>query len=199
MRFAMRSRFSISKTLPTFDGVLIDSSFPCRFGAAKFGQSALQRFIRSHRIRTRLLAELICRGKQFPPMISDAANRVIVRRRHYREFRGQISQREVPFLIHSDVLQHAGAHLFDGAIRRRHQADAFRTVRFSMRFSQAALKIRFTKILGVWISSGGISPTSTSSSTSAMVTLAAVAIIGLKLRAVLRYTRFPQRSPFHAL
>ena len=39
---------------------------------------------------------------------------------------------------------------------------------------------------GVWMSSGSISPGSTRCSTSAIVSLPAVAIIGLKLRAVLR-------------
>jgi hypothetical protein len=39
---------------------------------------------------------------------------------------------------------------------------------------------------GVWTWSGSSEPTSTSSSTSAMVTRAAVAIIGLKFRAVFR-------------
>ena len=39
---------------------------------------------------------------------------------------------------------------------------------------------------GVWMWSGSMSPGSTRCSTSAMVSLPAVAIIGLKLRAVLR-------------
>ena len=45
---------------------------------------------------------------------------------------------------------------------------------------------------------GSSSPTSTRFSTSAMVTRAAVAILGLNLRAVLRKTRLPHLSPFQA-
>ena len=51
---------------------------------------------------------------------------------------------------------------------------------------------------GVWMSSGASSPTSTSCSTSATQTCPQVAIIGLKFRAVLRKTRLPDLSPFHA-
>src|SRR5262249_18012005 len=46
--------------------------------------------------------------------------------------------------------------------------------------------------------SGSISPTSTSCSTSAIVTLAALHISGEKLRAVSRKTRFPHLSPLKA-
>src|SRR5882762_1941617 len=53
-------------------------------------------------------------------------------------------------------------------------------------------------MLGVCTMSRSSSPTPTMCSTSAIVTLAAVAIIGLKFRAVFRYTRFPHGSPFHA-
>ena len=48
---------------------------------------------------------------------------------------------------------------------------------------------------GVWIDSGSSSPTGTISPTSAIVTRAAVAINGLKLRAVRRYQRLPSSSP----
>ena len=47
--------------------------------------------------------------------------------------------------------------------------------------------------------SGGISPIGTISSTSAIVIRPAVAIAGLWLRAVLRKTRLPSGSAFHAL
>ena len=47
---------------------------------------------------------------------------------------------------------------------------------------------------GVWIDSPSMPPTATISRTSAMVSVAAVAIIGLKLRAVLRYQRLPRAS-----
>src|SRR4051812_990982 len=46
--------------------------------------------------------------------------------------------------------------------------------------------MRLTKIPAVWMWSGSISPAGTRCSTSATVILAAVAIIGLKFRAVLR-------------
>src|SRR5262245_66675695 len=59
------------------------------------------------------------------------------------------------------------------------------TVRFSMRFSYPlAWKIRWTKIAGVCTASGSSWPTSTSSSTSAIVMRRAVAITGLKFLAV---------------
>src|SRR6267378_6625046 len=64
---------------------------------------------------------------------------------------------------------------------------AFLTVRFSIRFSNTSpWKILFTNTLGVCTMSGSSSPGSTRCSTSAIVILAAVAIIGLKFRAVLR-------------
>ncbi len=47
-------------------------------------------------------------------------------------------------------------------------------------------KMRSTKMPGVWMASLSSAPTGTSSSTSATVTLPAVAIIGLKFRAVFR-------------
>src|SRR5690606_6237522 len=58
---------------------------------------------------------------------------------------------------------------------------------------------RCTKIPGVTTASGSSSPSGTTSLTWAMVHLAAIAISGPKLRAVLRYTRLPQRSPRCAL
>src|SRR5947199_6859144 len=74
-----------------------------------------------------------------------------------------------------------------------------RVLRNSMRLLAAPTStMRLTKMPGVWMWSGSIWPAGTRCSTSATVTLAAVAIIGLKLRAVLRYTRFPAVSPFQA-
>src|SRR2546427_2124599 len=52
---------------------------------------------------------------------------------------------------------------------------------------------------GRWMSSGAISPTSTTSSTSTMQTLPAVAAAGLKLRAVRRNCRLPLLSARWAL
>src|ERR1039458_6598213 len=74
----------------------------------------------------------------------------------------------------------------------------FRAVRRSMRLTRGATTTRFTKMPGVSTSSGSSPPGSTSSSTSAIVIRPAVAAIGLKLRAVFRYTRLPSRSAFHA-
>src|SRR5450631_561799 len=51
---------------------------------------------------------------------------------------------------------------------------------------------------GRWMASGSSSPGSTRCSTSAMAILADMAQTGLKLRAALRKTRFPCRSPFQA-
>src|SRR5437764_15391812 len=66
-------------------------------------------------------------------------------------------------------------------------------------FYASCLTTRCTKIPGVTIASGSSSPSGTISLTCAMVTLAAMAMMGPKLRAVLRYTRLPQRSPRCAL
>src|ERR1051325_10163447 len=74
----------------------------------------------------------------------------------------------------------------------------FLTVRCSMRLARLATTRRWTKMPGVWMQSGSSSPSSTSSSTSAMQIFPAVAAIGLKLRAVLRKTRLPWRSAFCA-
>jgi hypothetical protein len=52
---------------------------------------------------------------------------------------------------------------------------------------------------GVTTASGSRAPTGTSSSTSAMVVRAAMAIMGAKFRVVLRNTRLPWASPFQAL
>ena len=61
------------------------------------------------------------------------------------------------------------------------------TVRFSIRFSYfSPLTTRCTKMPGVMMASGSKAPAGTISSTSAMVTFAAMAIMGAKLRAVLR-------------
>src|SRR5690606_29204397 len=56
-----------------------------------------------------------------------------------------------------------------------------------------------TKMPGVTTASGSSSPSSQTRPTEAMVWRAAMAITGPKLRAVLRYTRLPQRSPASAL
>src|SRR5216683_1448005 len=62
-----------------------------------------------------------------------------------------------------------------------------RVLRNSMRFLPVPTStMRWTKMPGVWMWSGSSSPAGTSCSTSATVTFAAVAIIGLKLRAVLQ-------------
>src|SRR5450755_3038236 len=69
----------------------------------------------------------------------------------------------------------------------RYPEAAFVTVLFSILFSNNwPWKIRFTYTLGVCTRSASSSPGSTRCSTSAMVILAAVAIMGLKLRAVFR-------------
>src|SRR4029077_6497392 len=83
---------------------------------------------------------------------------------------------------------------------RHNQLALFLTVRFSIRLGWPVLNtIRFTYTLAKCTLSGSSCPGSTISSTSAMVTCAAVAITGLKFRDVLRNTRLPQRSAFHAL
>src|SRR5260221_14461901 len=64
---------------------------------------------------------------------------------------------------------------------------------------RATLTMRCTKMPGVTTASGSRAPSSTTSCTEAMVSLAALAMIGPKLRAALRYTRLPQRSPASAL
>src|SRR5437899_350638 len=65
--------------------------------------------------------------------------------------------------------------------------------------TRSILTILLTKMPGVTMDSGSISPSSAISCTVAMVRSAAMAITGPKLRAALRYTRLPQRSPFSAL
>src|SRR5690606_436210 len=83
-----------------------------------------------------------------------------------------------------DVLGHAGRHLL--TIQRCH-------------FCSPTATTRCTNRPGVTMASGSSSPSSTTASTWAMVVLAAVAMMGPKLRAVLRYTRLPQRSARCAL
>jgi hypothetical protein len=74
------------------------------------------------------------------------------------------------------------------------------TVRRSMRFSRCFdTTKRSTKIPGTCTLSGSMDPTGTISSTSAIVSLAALAIGALKLRADLRKRRLPASSAFHAL
>ena len=52
---------------------------------------------------------------------------------------------------------------------------------------------------GVWIELGSRIPSGTNSSTSAMVIFPAMAIMGLKFRAVALKIKLPAVSPFHAL
>src|SRR5258708_34536758 len=68
------------------------------------------------------------------------------------------------------------------------QAAGFgRVLRNSIRFLAVPTSMmRLTKMPGVWMWSGSISRAGTRCSTSATVTFAAVAIIGLKFRAALR-------------
>src|ERR1700757_4324788 len=94
------------------------------------------------------------------------------------------------------LLGGAGGHLFAGpghqtsspiAAAAAFVSERGRVLRNSMRFLAVPTSImRLTKIPGVWMWSGLSSPAGTRCSTSATVTFAAVAIIGLKLRAVLR-------------
>ena len=70
--------------------------------------------------------------------------------------------------------------------RPRTAAHASRTVLCSIRFSLSVRTTRSTKLPGVWMPSGSSSPRPTNSSHSAIVNAAAVAIIGLKFRAVMR-------------
>src|SRR5699024_4865754 len=73
---------------------------------------------------------------------------------------------------------------------------------FSAQSAHAAPPVattRCTKMPGVTMCSGSSAPSSTTSETWAIVVAAAVAMIGPKLRAALRYTRLPQRSPWWAL
>ena len=92
----------------------------------------------------------------------------------------------------AEVHVHPVAQLLRGApddavpVELRHRPQPFRTVRRSIRLTRGATTTRLTKMPGVSISSGSSAPGSTSSSTSAIVILPAVAAIGLKLRAVFR-------------
>src|SRR5437762_2387936 len=83
-----------------------------------------------------------------------------------------------------NVARHARGHLI--AIELFHQAAFLR--------DGAILITRCTKMPGVTITSGSSAPSSTVSRTCTTVHRAAAAMIGAKLRAVLRYTRLPQRS-----
>src|SRR5690606_27502214 len=74
-----------------------------------------------------------------------------------------------------------GRHLFAGPGPYATSSAWMRTVRCSICLSGAGTwTTRSTKIPGVWIWSGSIEPVGTRCSTSATVTLPAVAIIGLK-------------------
>src|SRR5690606_26738551 len=71
--------------------------------------------------------------------------------------------------------------------------------RQSVHFVPPVAITRWTNSPGVTMVSGSSSPSSTMLSTCATATRAAVAMMGPKLRAVLRYTRLPQRSARKAL
>src|SRR5215216_1664135 len=102
---------------------------------------------------------------------------------------------EVDVIAVAQLFRGTRGHLFTGP---GHQtslpvaaAGAFvgrgRVLRNSMRFLPVPTSMmRLTKMPGVWMQSGSSSPAGTRCSTSATVIFAAVAIIGLKLRAVLR-------------
>src|SRR4051812_12687640 len=115
---------------------------------------------------------------------------------------------EIDVIAVAQFLGRARGHLFAGPGHQTSTPVAaaaagalarLRVLRNSMRLLAASTStMRLTKMPGVWMWSGSIWPAGTRCSTSATVTLAAVAIIGLKLRAVLRYTRFPAVSPFQA-
>src|SRR5690606_19100218 len=97
----------------------------------------------------------------------------------------------------AEFLRGALGHLVTGP---GHYLPPSRTVRCSIRFSGFGLwTMRSTKMPARCTWSGSISPVSTTSSTSTMQTLPAMAQAGLKLRAVLRNTRLPAWSAFHAL
>src|SRR5260221_7194239 len=100
---------------------------------------------------------------------------------------------EVDVVAVAQLFRGTRCHLFTGPghgailLSVRYAAGRGRVLRNSMRFlALPTSMMRFTKIPGVWIWSGSISPAGTRCSTSATVIFAAVAIIGLKLRAVLR-------------
>src|SRR4029078_8389920 len=101
---------------------------------------------------------------------------------------------EIDVIAVAQLLGGTRGHLFTGpghgALLLKgcyHAAGRGRVLRNSIRFLPMPTSImRLTKMPGVWMWSGSISPADTRCSTSAIVTFAAVAIIGLKLRAVLR-------------
>src|SRR5216683_5269204 len=113
---------------------------------------------------------------------------------------------EIDVIAVAQLLGGARRHLFAGPghqistpVAAAAASARLRVLRNSMRLWPVPTStIRLTKMPGVWIWSGSISPAGTRCSTSATVIFAAVAIIGLKLRAVLRYTRLPAVSPFQA-
>src|SRR5690606_7583580 len=89
-----------------------------------------------------------------------------------------------------DVLRDAGGDLVAGQ---------FAAHCCSLAAGASICTTRLTKMPGVTMFSGSSSPSSTISRTCATATRAALAMMGPKLRAVLRYTRLPQRSPRSAL
>src|SRR5690242_21362014 len=105
--------------------------------------------------------------QQLAPVVFNCPNRFLVCWGINGKFSPKIAERQAAFFVHANVLQHTSANFFLRRIRSRHQ-DFFLTQRFSIFFSAFETRMRFTKIPGVWTESGGRSPTSTSSSTSAI-------------------------------
>src|SRR4029077_12004950 len=99
---------------------------------------------------------------------------------------------EIDIVAVAQLLRGTRGHLFAGPGHQTSAPVAFAAgrglvLRNSMRFlAVPTWTMRDTKIPGVWMWSGLIWPTGTRFSTSATVIFAAVAIIGLKFRAVLR-------------
>src|SRR5262249_61658033 len=100
---------------------------------------------------------------------------------------------EIDVIAVAQFLGGARCHLFTGPghcaspVSCDYAAGRGRVLRNSMCFFAVPTStMRLTKMPGVWMWSGLSSPAGTRCSTSATVIFAAVAIIGLKLRAVLR-------------
>src|SRR3979490_2800056 len=101
---------------------------------------------------------------------------------------------EIDVIAVAQFLGGARRHLFAGPghqtstpVAAAGASTRLRVLRNSMRLLPVPTSImRLTKMPGVWIWSGSISPAGTRCSTPATVIFSAVAIIGLKFRAVLR-------------
>ena len=92
---------------------------------------------------------------------------------------------QIDHMAFVNVLRHAGGQLVFGATLVAHVQAAFLKPPASVAV-RAILTILLTKIAGVTMASGSKSPSSTISCTLAMVCLQAMAMVGPKLRAVLR-------------